>query len=89
SAPAGASAPQALASAGGAPAAAAQAPAIAGTAPSAQQRQRFLEQVKDDPEALARRQALLAQIDRGDPAALARWQQIMERRRQGAQVPAQ
>ncbi|MDO9116153.1 MAG: efflux RND transporter periplasmic adaptor subunit [Polaromonas sp.] len=88
SAPAGASAPQALASAGGAPAAAAQAPAIAGTAPSAQQLQRFLDQVKDDPEALARRQALLAQIDRGDPAALARWQQIMERRRQGAQVPA-
>ncbi|WP_096662765.1 efflux RND transporter periplasmic adaptor subunit [Polaromonas sp. AET17H-212] len=90
SAPAGAATPQASASApAGAPAVAAQTPAIAATPPSAQQRQRFLDQVKDDPEALARRQALLAQIDRGEPAALARWQQIMERRRQGAQAPAQ
>jgi hypothetical protein len=29
-----------------------------------------------------RRQALLARIDQGDPEALARWQQIMERIRQ-------
>lgn len=92
SAPAGAAAPQARApAAAGAPAAAAPttAPAAAAdTAPTVQQRQRFLDQVKDAPQALARRQALLAQIDRGDPAALARWQQIMERRRQGAQAPA-
>lgn len=66
----------------------APAPASAGVPPTAEQRKRFLEQVKDDPEALARRTGLLAAIDRGDAAALARWQQIMERRRQGAQAPA-
>ena len=68
---------------------AAPAPGAAGTPPTAEQRKRFLEQVKDDPEALARRTGLLAAIDRGDAAALARWQQIMERRRQGGQAPAQ
>jgi len=67
----------------------APAPASAGAPPGAEQRKRFLEQVKDDPEALARRTGLLAAIDRGDAAALARWHQIMERRRQGAQAPAQ
>lgn len=77
--------------AAGAPATgpAAQAPAAAFEAPTAQQRQRFLDQVKDDPEALARRKALLEQIDRGDAAAMARWQQIRERRRQGSAAPAQ
>ncbi|WP_341919876.1 efflux RND transporter periplasmic adaptor subunit [Polaromonas sp. YR568] len=70
-------------------AAPAPAPARAGAPPGAEQRKRFLEQVKDDPEALARRTGLLAAIDRGDAAALARWHQIMERRRQGAQAPAQ
>ncbi|WP_372825764.1 efflux RND transporter periplasmic adaptor subunit [Polaromonas sp.] len=65
------------------------APADAGAPPTAEQRKRFLEQVKDDPEALARRTGLLAAIDRGDAAALARWQQIMERRRQASQAPAQ
>jgi multidrug efflux system membrane fusion protein len=95
SAPAGAAAAQAQASApatAGPPVALAPpapAPASAGTPPTAEQRKRFLEQVKDDPEALARRTGLLAAIDRGDAAALARWQQIMERRRQGAQAPAQ
>ncbi|MDP1887811.1 efflux RND transporter periplasmic adaptor subunit [Polaromonas sp.] len=64
-------------------------PASAGAPPTAEQRKRFLEQVKDDPEALARRTGLLTAIDRGDAAALARGQQIMERRRQGAQAPAQ
>lgn len=69
---------------------AAQAPAAAAfEAPTAQQRQRFLDQVKDDPEALARRKALLEQIDRGDAAAMARWQQIRERRRQSSAAPAQ
>lgn len=67
----------------------APAPASAGAPPGAEQRKRFLEQVKDDPEALARRTGLLAAIDRGDAAALARWHQIMERRRQGTQAPAQ
>ena len=64
-------------------------PASADAPPTAEQRKRFLDQVKDDPEALARRTGLLAAIDRGDAAALARWQQIMERRRQGGQAPAQ
>jgi membrane fusion protein, multidrug efflux system len=52
--------------------------AVAG--PSAEQRQRMLDQVKDDPTALAQRKAFLEQIDKGDPAALARWQQKTERR---------
>lgn len=82
----GSAAPAAGASA---PGPAAQAPAAAFEAPTAQQRQRFLDQVKDDPEALARRKALLEQIDRGDAAAIARWQQIRERRRQGSAAPAQ
>jgi len=81
-----ASAPAAGASA---PGRAAQAPAAAFEPPTAQQRQRFLDQVKDDPEALARRKTLLEQIDRGDAAAIARWQQIRERRRQGSAAPAQ
>ena len=67
----------------------APAPASAGAPPGAEQRKRFLEQVKDDPEALARRTGLLAAIDRGDAAALARWHQIMERRRQTNRAPAQ
>lgn len=65
----------------------APAPASAG-APTPEQRQRFLDQVKDEPEDLARRKALLAKIDQGDAAALARWQKIMERRRQGSAAPA-
>ncbi|MDP3355210.1 MAG: efflux RND transporter periplasmic adaptor subunit [Polaromonas sp.] len=96
-------APRPAGSASAAPAAAGPAPAnppvalappappapSAGTPPTAEQRKRFLEQVKDDPEALARRTGLLAAIDRGDATALARWQQIMERRRQASQAPAQ
>ena len=58
-------------------------PATAGAGPTPEQRQRFLEQVKDDPEALERRKRLLAQIDQGDAQALERWQSILERRRQG------
>ena len=60
-----------------------------GAGPTQQQRQRFLDQVKDDPTALERRKAFLAQIDSGDPAALERWQRIIERRSQGAQAPTQ
>lgn len=102
-APGAAPVPRPAGSASGAPAASASAtagpsvalaapapaPVSAGAPPGAEQRKRFLEQVKDDPEALARRTGLLAAIDRGDAAALARWHQIMERRRQGAQAPAQ
>lgn len=66
-----------------APAAAAAAPAVA--PPTPQQRERFLASAPDD-EARARRQALLARIDQGDPEALARWQQVLARmaQRQGA-----
>lgn len=99
---AAAPAPQSRAS--GAPAAAAPAPVsppLAAAAPAAgpasavaglptpEQRQRFLDQVKDEPEDLARRKSLLAKIDQGDAAALARWQKIQERRRQGNQALAQ
>ncbi len=63
----------------GAPAA----PPAAGK-PTAEQRQRFLDQVKDNPEQLERRKSFLANIDAGDPQALERWQQMAERRRSGA-----
>lgn len=53
--------------------------------PTPEQRQRMLDQVKDDPEALARRKAFLDKLDKGDPDTLQRWQQIQERRRQGGQ----
>ncbi|SFU32505.1 membrane fusion protein, multidrug efflux system [Polaromonas sp. YR568] len=75
---------------GPAPAAAAQPnaapPSIAG--PTAEQRQRMLDQVKDDPAALERRKRFLEQIDKGDPEALARWQSMRDKRRQGER-PAQ
>jgi multidrug efflux system membrane fusion protein len=61
-------------------------PSIAG--PTAEQRQRMLDQVKDDPAALERRKRFLEQIDKGDPAALARWQGMRDNRRQGER-PAQ
>ncbi len=61
-------------------------PSIAG--PTAAQRQRMLDQVKDDPAALERRKRFLEQIDKGDPAALARWQGMKDNRRQGER-PAQ
>jgi len=53
-------------------------PSIAG--PTAEQRQRMLAQVKDDPAALERRKRFLEQIDKGDPDALARWQSMKDRR---------
>jgi multidrug efflux system membrane fusion protein len=78
-------APEAPAPRAAAPAAPAVAatPAAAGTGPSPEQRKRFLDQVKDDPEQLARRKGLLEKIDQKDPAALERWQRIMERRQGG------
>jgi multidrug efflux system membrane fusion protein len=48
----------------------------------------MLDQVKDDPAALERRKRFLEQIDKGDPAALARWQGMRDNRRQGER-PAQ
>lgn len=78
------------AASGPAPAAAMQAnaaaPSISG--PTAEQRQRMLDQVKDDPAALERRKRFLEQIDKGDPEALARWQGMKDKRRQGER-PAQ
>jgi multidrug efflux system membrane fusion protein len=55
-------------------------PSIAG--PTAEQRQRMLDQVKDDPAALERRKRFLELIDKGDPEALARWQSMKDSRRQ-------
>ncbi|MBC7471077.1 MAG: efflux RND transporter periplasmic adaptor subunit [Ramlibacter sp.] len=87
-----ASSPRAAAS-GAVPRAAAPAvaaaPAAAGAGPSPEQRQRFLDQVKDDPEQLARRKGFLERIDQQDPAALERWQRMMERRQGAAGGPAQ
>jgi multidrug efflux system membrane fusion protein len=81
-----ASAPQAGASAGktAAPQATAATPAAAAAPlPTAEQRQRMLDAVKDDPEQLARRKQFLEALDRGDPAAVERWQQMAARRREG------
>ena len=60
-------------------------PSISG--PTAEQRQRMLDQVKDDPAALERRKRFLEQIDKGDPDALARWQSMKDRRQ--GERPAQ
>ena len=43
----------------------------------------MLDAAKDDPEQLARRKAFLEALDRGDPAALQRWQQLAARRAAG------
>jgi membrane fusion protein, multidrug efflux system len=62
----------------------AQAPTEARSAlPTPEQRQRLLDGAKDDPEQLARRKAFLDKLDKGDPDALARWQQMQQRRAQG------
>ncbi|MGE3346798.1 MAG: efflux RND transporter periplasmic adaptor subunit [Ramlibacter sp.] len=58
--------------------------------PTAEQRKRMLDAVRDDPEQLERRRRFLEALDRGDPAALDRWQQTVERRRAaGGQGAAQ
>ena len=54
-----------------------------GDGPTAEQRKRFLDQVKDDPEQLARRKGFMDKIDQKDPAALERWHRMMDRRAQG------
>lgn len=82
-APATASAPNSSAPAALQPNAAP--PSIAG--PTAEQRERMLAQVKDDPAALERRKRFLEQIDKGDPEALARWQSMKDRRQ--SERPAQ
>ena len=77
--------------AGGAPAnAAALPPAATAAAPGAaaapaaklptpEQRQRMLDAVRNDPAQLERREKFLEALDRGDPAALERWQRMSER----------
>jgi multidrug efflux system membrane fusion protein len=52
--------------------------------PSAEQRQRMLDAVRDDPEQLARRQRFLEALDHGEPAALERWKQMVGRLHGGA-----
>ena len=75
------------------PAPAAPAPAKnAPPLPTTEQRLRMLEQVKDDPEGLARRKRFFELLDNGDPEALERWKGIVQRRQgggQGGERPAQ
>ena len=59
-------------------------PAVAATPlPTAEQRQRMLDQIKDDPIAFERRKRFFEKLDSGDVEALQRWQAMAERRRQG------
>ena len=66
-----------------APTAAGPAPGATIPLPTAEQRQRMLDAAKDDPEQLERRKRFLEALDRGDPAALQRWQQMAARRQGG------
>jgi multidrug efflux system membrane fusion protein len=81
--------PQRAAPANAAPSAApgsspvAVAPGIKAAGPSAEQRQRMLDQVKDNPEALERRKKFLEKLDSGDAEALERWQAMQQRMQQG------
>jgi multidrug efflux system membrane fusion protein len=84
SAPAGTAAPAAPATPSATPGAAtplAAAPAAAPAArplPTAEERQRMLDSVKDKPEQLERRKRFLEALDKGEPAALERWQRMSE-----------
>ncbi|HYF16812.1 MAG TPA: efflux RND transporter periplasmic adaptor subunit, partial [Ramlibacter sp.] len=70
------------ASPGAAPAAPpAPAGAQAAAGPTPEQRKRMLDMVANDPEQLERRKRFLEAIDRGDPQALERWQQMQQRMR--------
>ncbi|WP_341892252.1 efflux RND transporter periplasmic adaptor subunit [Variovorax sp. YR752] len=84
--PAEAAAPASPSQAPAAPAAGTAAPAAApapaatpAKLPTPEQRQRMLDAAKDDPEQLERRKRFLEALDRGDPAALERWQRQSER----------
>ena len=62
------------------------APAAAPTTskgPTPEQRQRMLEQVKDNPEALERRKKFFEKLDSGDAEAIERWQGMQQRMQQG------
>lgn len=77
-APGAAAAPSAAPASPASPAGSA-APAAPRVLPTAEQRQRMLDSVKDDPEQLARRKKFLEDLDKGDPAALERWQRMGDR----------
>ena len=62
---------------------AAAAPGAKAAGPTPEQRQRMLEQVKDNPEALGRRKKFLEKLDSGDAEALERWQGMQQRMQQG------
>ena len=79
--PATASATSSAASSASPPGTAPPTPASAG--PTAEQRQRMLEQVKDNPEALERRKRFLEKLASGDLEALERWQSMQQRMLQG------
>lgn len=53
--------------------------------PSPEQRQRMLEQVKDDPVALERRKRFFEKLDSGDAEAQERWRGMMQKRERPAQ----
>ena len=57
--------------------------ALSPPGPTAEQRQRMLEQVKDNPEALERRKRFIEKLDSGDKEALERWQSMQQRMLQG------
>jgi multidrug efflux system membrane fusion protein len=80
----GAAAPKGGAS-GPAAAAPAAEPATPAKLPTAEQRQRMLDAAKDDPQQLERRKRFLEALDRGDPAALERWQRMSEGVGEGGQ----
>jgi multidrug efflux system membrane fusion protein len=65
------------------PGAAAPAAGAVADKPTPEQRARMLESAKDNPEMLERRKRFLDALDRGDPQALERWQQLQQRRREG------
>ena len=81
--------PQRAAPGNAAPGAPASPPLVVATpgakaaGPTAEQRQRMLEQVKDNPEALERRKKFLEKLDSGDAEALERWQGMQQRMQQG------
>ena len=57
--------------------------ATASRGPTPEQRQRMLEQVKDNPEALERRKKFFEKLDSGDAEAMERWQSMQQRMQQG------
>jgi len=56
---------------------------IVSKGPTPEQRQRMLDQVKDNPEALERRKKFLEKLDSGDAEAIERWQTMQQRMQQG------